>query len=381
MRRSNIAWLACLALIGLCVAAQKPPKKDPPKKDPAAKNAPAPKLTPFVGKLAEARTRAKDRNVPILAHVVLDGEEASDTYRTKVLADAGLTLKSAECLVIVANNGMHAKTKINETSDGEKRQREVCSVFPMFASCGDHQAAWNDLYLELQDENGTMHCPQTAVYAPDGKLAGRINNSVAPEPDEVIAEIVAVQAVAGPGLTDAQLDTVRKSLELGANRLAAKAWADAWKSYATVLSITKKSPYAEEALKHQPAALAGLKEEFTRISALLVPGTAVKGFQELTAFARDTVGTPLEAEVAARLKKVETEKAILPELTAWRVSNEADQLLRDARDLFEKKQDKQADRMVRKLFSKKFAATPAAETARKLWPEIAADEAAKNPPK
>ncbi|MBL8859294.1 MAG: hypothetical protein JNL28_12360 [Planctomycetes bacterium] len=369
MKLNTLGLLALYVGIAVSLAAQKPPPK------------PVPKLKPFIGKLADARALAKDRNVPVLAHILLDAEEASDRYRTDVLTNVALIEKSAECIVIIANNGVHPKKKIEEIVDGEKKQREVCSVFEMYSSCGEHQATWNDLYADVQDPDGTMHCPQTALYAPDGKLTGRINTSQAPAPEEVIAEIVAIQAVAGPGLTDQELETVRKALEAGAKHVAAKAWPDAWKSYAAVLAITKKSPYALEAQKHQPQALAGMKAEFTRISALLVPGTAVKAYQELTAFARDTAGTPLEAEVTARLKKADKDKAIQPEITAWKLSVEADEILRQARDLFEQKQDKKGEWQVRKLFSKKYAGTPAAESARKLWPEIAAEEDAKNPPK
>jgi hypothetical protein len=375
-------WSTVFLALALAFAPQKPPVKNPPKPGTSpAKNAAPAKLAPFIGRLADARAKAKDRNVPILAHVILDAEEASDRYRKDVLGDATLIQKSAECIVIIANHAVHPKTKIEETIDGEKKKREVCSVLPMFSSCGDHQAPWDELYTALQDADGTLHCPQTAVFSPDGKLAGRINTGQAPTAEEVIAEIAAVQAVAGPGLTEAELDTVRKNLETGANRLAAKAWVDAWKCYSAVLAITKKSAYAEEALKNQPHALAGMKAEFARISLLLVPGTAVKGYQELTAFAEDTVGTPLEAEVAARLKKLETDKALQPEIAAWKVGVEADKILTQARDLVEQKQDKKADALIRKLFSKKYATTGAAETARKLWPEIAAEEAAKNPPK
>jgi len=257
----------------------------------------------------------------------------------------------------------------------------VCSIYPMFNSCSDHKAAWDDLYHELREEDGTLHCPQTVVFGPDGKIAGRINTAQPPLPEEVLAEIVGCQTTFGSGLTEAELDTVKKALEVGAARLSAKAWVDAWKSYATVLAITKKSPYAEEAQKNQPHALGGMKAEFARICGLLVPGSAVKGFQELTAFARDTIGTPVEAEGAARLKKVESDTAIRPEITAWKIGVEAERILAEARDLYADKQDKKAEKLVRKLFAKRYATTPALETAKKLWPEIAAEEAAKNPPK
>ncbi len=90
----NFASFTPLALgftLALSIAAQKPPVKTPPKPGPTpAKTTTPPKLTPFVGRLGDARASAKERNVPILAHIILDAEEASDRYRTIVLTDAGL---------------------------------------------------------------------------------------------------------------------------------------------------------------------------------------------------------------------------------------------------------------------------------------------------
>ena len=83
METRSLAWIAIALVLAFSLAAQKPPpKKPPPKPAPKAeKNVPPPKLTPFVGKLADARARAKERNVPVLVHVLLDGEEASTRYR------------------------------------------------------------------------------------------------------------------------------------------------------------------------------------------------------------------------------------------------------------------------------------------------------------
>jgi hypothetical protein len=123
-----------------------------------------------------------------------------------------------------------------------------------------------------------------------------------------------------------------------------------------------------------------MQKELERIAALLVPGTAAKGYEEITKFATEIVGTPLEKDVAARIKKAEGDKAIQPELKAWRLSAEADALLREANGLTDTGDKKKAEKVVRKLLGPRFAGTPAQETARKLWPEIAAEIGA-TPPK
>lgn len=376
----SFAVTLVLALVAPAFAAQKPVTKPPPKTAPA-KNAPVPKLTPFLGKLEEARASAKARNVPLVVHVILEGEISSDNYKKQVLDDADLLRSSSECIVIVSNNGSHPKGVIEEVVDGAKVKREVCSKYPMFASCAHHQQSWAALYSELQTADGSMNCPQTVVYAPDGTIATRINTGNPPEPSEVVAAILEVRAKYGAGLSQAQLDDVLKKLDSGRALMNAQSWAEAWKCWAWIVALTPKSAYGDEASKALPIALAGLQKEYERIAALLVPGTAVKAYQELVAFAAATVGTPLEKDVSARLKKVETDKAIAAEIAAWRLSVEADQLLAEARDAYEQKQEKKGERALRKLFGKRFSTTPAAESARKLWPDIAADEAAKNPPK
>lgn len=369
---------ACLAWIVSARAepyAQKPPAKTPPK---SAAKAVTPPLTPFLGKLAEARASAKERNVPILVHVILDKDSASDEYTKRILPDADVLRASVNAIVIVANNGTHAKGSAEEIVDGVKQKRDACAVLPAFRSCSQHQLCWDDMYRELHDEAGDMQCPQVAIFAPDGTLAARINTRDVPNPAEIVSTLTEVATKAGPGLSEAQLADVKKNLDVGRNALAAKAWPEAWTSYAAVLAVTTKSVWADEALREQPKALAGMKSEYERIAALLVPGTAVQGYQALVAFAKATVGTPLAADVAARVKKVESDKALQPELQAWRLSVEADQLLVEARDAYEQKNVAKGERAVRKLMGKRYASTAAAETARKLWPEIAAQEAEKN---
>jgi hypothetical protein len=357
----------------------KPPKPAPV--TPAKPAAPAPRMTPWLGKYDEAKKSAKERNVPVLVMIVLEGEPSSDEYRDKVLTDPELVKKSAECVVVIANNGTHAKKSIEVVVDGAKAKRDVCGSYPMFDSCSQHQRPWDDVYREFREEDGQMTCPQTVVLLPDGKVAMRINNGAAPQPTEIIAGINGAQLTCGPGLSDAQLQEVLRTLEQGRNLMIAKTWPDAWKSWQKVIAITPKSPYGEEAAREAPKALAGMQKDLERIAAALVPGTAVKAYKELVEFGKQVAGTPLEKDAAARLKKADSDKAISAELAAWKLSNEADLLLSEARDAYEQKQEKKGERAVRKLLAKRFATTAAQEQARKLWPDIAREEDAKTPPK
>lgn len=361
--RSSLATLA-LCVLGAASPAQKAPKETPV-------------LRPFAGKYEAARALAKERNVSLLIHIILDGEAQNDEYRDKILTDTDLIAASVNVVVIISNNGTHAKKTVEMTVDGKKVKKEVCSVFG-FDTCALHQQTWDDLYRDFHDEDGAMHCPQTVVIAPDGKVLVRINTGNVPAVTEITAGLEEAVKKFGPGLTDAQLAEVKKLLDEGRNLTKAKAWPDAWRAWQKVLAITQKSPYAEEAQREQPLALAGINAELERISALLVPGTASEGYKQLSDFAKLCAGLPVEKEAQARLKKAETQKNIRDEIAAWKLSVEADALLSEAQSLFDQKQDRRADKMLRRLFGKRYAATPAAAKARELWPAIAAEEDAKN---
>lgn len=342
--------------------------KTPP---PAA--APAPKVTAFAGKLEAARALAKERNVPVLIHVLLEAEDSSDRYRDEVLPEKELIAASQKALVIYSNNGSHEKKTIEVVEAGEKRRKEVCSKYEV-DSCAHHQVTWDEIWGEFKEETGELKCPQTIILGPDGKVAQRINTSNTPQAGEIIGLLGETIAKFGPGLDDAELALVKRELEQGRALTIAKSWPDAWKAWAAVLAITQKSPYAEEAAREQPKALAAMRAQLEEVAALLVPGTAAKAFAQLGTLQKSFAGTPLEKELAERLKKAEATKTIREEIAAYKLGLEADKMLAEARDLFDAKQDKKAERLVKKLLSKRYAATEAAKIARELWPHVTADE-------
>lgn len=368
-----VGWLA---LEPTSIAAVQGGSKDKDKKKDAAL-AVVPVLDPWRGKLDEAKASAKERNVPIVVHVILEDEESSTQYRDTILKDADLVKRSLSALVIIANNGKHERKQVEVVVDGVATKREVCSAYPMLAKCEEHTATWDDIYAAFRDEAGDLGCPQTIVLGPDAEIAGRIDTRSTPQAGEISAMIVAAIAKAGPGLTIDEFERVQRGLALGHKSAAAKEWFTAWKAWSDVLAITQKSKFADEARAEEPKALAALQAEFERIAAGLVPGTAAKAYEELTAFGAAAVGTPLEKDVALRLKKADGDKAIREELKAWRLAQEADALLREATDLTDAADKKKAEKVVRKLLGTKYAGTAAQDTARKLWPELAKEADAK----
>jgi hypothetical protein len=372
MRRAVV--IGCLALLAPVVGAQSKPAPPQHKKTaPPPASASGPRLALYLGKYGEAKVLAKERNVPILIHIVIEGEAQNDEYREKLLTDKDLITACANVIVILANNGTHPKVAIEEFVDGKKVKREVCARYGLDA-CSQHQKFWDDVYRDFKEESGEMYCPQTIVLAPDGKVATRINTRAVPPATEVIAAIKDAQTKAGPGLTDAQLEEVKRLKREGQALIDSKSWADALRAGQKLIAITPKSTWADEARKNMSVADAALAAELERISALLVPGTAGQGYKELAEFGKQCAALPIEKEVKARIAKAETAKDIRDEIAAYKISSEADAILREAQQLFDAKQEKKAERIVRRLFAKRYAATPAAAKARELWPDWAKEE-------
>jgi hypothetical protein len=351
-----------------------PQKKTPPA--PPKSTAPAAHVHLYTGKYDAARGIAKERNVPILIHIVLEGEAQNDEYRDKILPDRDLVAACANVIVIVANNGKHEKKTIEETVDGKPVKREVCAAYGV-DSCTVHQRFWDDVYREFKEENGELLCPQLVLLAPDGKIARRINTRSVPAATEVLAAIKDAQAKAGPGLTDAELAQVKQLMQEGRVLTAAKSWPDALRAWQKLLAITPKGMWADEAQKSVPVVQAGLDSELARISALLVPGKAADGYRELLEFTKQCAGLPIEKEAKSRLAKAELTKEIKDEIAAYKLDQEADALLTEARGCFDAKQDKKGEHTVRRLLGKRYVSTPAAAKARELWPDWAKEEDAK----
>jgi hypothetical protein len=348
-------------------------KKSPP---PASAPTSTARLVLFSGKYPEAKASAKERNVPILIHIVIEGEAQNDEYREKILPEKDLVAACSNVIVIVANNGTHPAKTIEEVVDGKKEKREVCSVYGV-PSCAEHQRFWDDVYREFKEDNGEMWCPQTVILSPDGKIASRLNTRSVPPATEIVAALKEAELKAGPGLTEAQLADVKRLVREGETLSVAKNWPEALRTWQKVLAITSKTSWGETAQKGLETAQTALTTDLERVSALLVPGHAAEAYKQLLELDKQCTGLPIAKDVKSRIAKAESAKDIRDEIASFKLAAEADLLLAEAQGLFDGKQDKKAERVVRRLLAKRFAPTPAAAKARELWPDWAKEEDAK----
>lgn len=368
------ALLAALALPAL----QKPPKPGPKPKTPppAAPAAPPARLESFPGTLAAAKALALERNVPLLAHIVIDGEDANDRYRQTILPDAELIAASSRLVVVVANDKDHPPQAVEERApDGTTRRVELCSAYGT-RGCGAHKAAWTELTVQFLEPDGLVRCPQLVIFTPDGKVLTRFKSGEPPAVGEVLASIKEAQATCGAGMTDAELAGARAKLAEAQGAASAKRWPAAVRGLQEVVKLGGKAPIAAQAREALPAAEKELRASFDAAAALLVPGTVAEGCRALDALRRECAGLSIEAQIAARLDAAAADKALRAEVAAWKLSVEADALLAEARAA-QATDAKKARATARKLFQKRFAGTQAAQDARKEWPDVAAEEDAR----
>jgi len=364
-------WTAGLA------PAQKPPKPDPKadktKKPVEAPPASVPRLEPFAGRFEQAKASAAERNVPLLLHVILEGEEASDRYRDQLIPDPELRAAARGMVVVIANNGQHAQKTLEERgADGQVTKLSVCSVYGT-PDCKAHNAHWEAAFREFKREDGVLSCPQAILLAPDGTLALRVDHGDPPPAGTLLGAVQECTAKFGPGLDAAALTRVKALLAEAEAHALARRWPEALLGAQTVLKLAPQGPWARQAREAQPPAERGLAEELARLQARLVPGQAGAAYGELSALARRCTGLPQEKELAARLKQAESERALQPEIAAWKLEQEAEALFAEARQLEAGGKAPQARAAARKLFAPRFAGTQAAAKARSTWPELAAE--------
>ncbi len=361
---ASAAWIAPLAALAAFAAPPAAQKKPPME---------APSLVPHIGDLDSARALAKERNAPFLIHMVLDGESDNDSYRDNLLVDAELVKLSVQAVVVVANNGTHKKKSIEIKSaekDGKPTKKEVCEAYPMYDSCAKHQRNWNELYGLYKEDSGDLRCPQAILYLPDGKQHQRWHDGTVPAADDLRGALLEAIKLAGPGLTQEQLEAVKK---LASDARAAESSDDVatWRSWSAVLAISARGKWADEAIAGRDAAFARIQAKVKELQAQLAPGTVVAASRALRLLVKELAGTPLEKEILQSLKKAEAQKELKEELAKARLEEEADLLLKEAETAADLGDQKKAEKAARKLFAKKYRDTGAARVGRERWPDLA----------
>lgn len=371
-----------LALVAIALQVIAPPVVLAPGPDPRASvaqqrrgkqkaKAKATPLQPFTGELGGAKRLAAERNVPLLIHLILEGESQNDEYRDNLLPHAELSTLSQMTVVLLANNGEHEPKTVTETVEGRRVESQVCSKYSMFTKCADHRAPWESIYVAYHDEKGDIGCPQTILLLPNGDEAWRKNDRNPPSAKELIQALKDAQKRAGPGLTNAQLKEVKRLRAEAARSTDGKLLGQAWRDWAGVRAIAAAGRYADEAAAGQKALEERMLAELEGLTARFVPGKAADAYAEIYALAREWAESPPAAEAAKAMKRAEKDRAIADEVRAWNLEREASEWLQSARDAEAASDEKALKKVLRKLFAKKYAATESQRVAREAFPEHA----------
>lgn len=365
MTRSPSPWCSLLVVLPIALWGRS-----------AEVHAPAParqdagSLVAWKGDIAGARREAAERNVVLLVHIILEDEPQNDDYRNELLPHARLLELSRNAVVIVTNNGQHTQEVVKETVEGVTVERRRCRVYPMFENCGQHNGPWLDIYRELQEETGELRCPQTLIELPGGTQAWRHNVANPPTAAELVGALERAQKAAGPGLSAEQLQTVKKAAADGRAMQRAQAWTSAYRHWQEVLDLTTHGQYADEARAGQEACLAGLAKEVEEIGALLVPGSAARGYARLVELAEASKGLPIEKDLARRIREAERDPKLRDEIARHKLEQEAEALLREGLEQFDAGDERRAQRTIGRLLrTPKYADTPAAKRAAERFPE------------
>ena len=331
-------------------------------------------VVPFSGSYDEARTRAQERNVPLLVFAFhddpADPHEDVQAYRKEIFSRADLGALAPLLVIVVGGTGIHEPAPLEVESDGKKTTVQLCSHYRS-ETCMAHQKLFDSVYKEHNVE-GELKTPATLLLGPDRKVIETWATGSAASWDDVIAAIKLAQAKAGEGLTEPQLADVRALLSRAASELDKEQFGAAWATYAKVLGITTKTSYAQTAREGEARALSAIEDARKAARESFAAGKHVDAYRELEALREALAGTPLEKELARELVAMEKDKAAKDAIAAWKREQEAEKLWSEAQAL-ESAEPKKAEAKVRTLL-RKFGDTKAGARARTRHPEWAADE-------
>ncbi len=359
--RAWLVWLCALAVFTLnaeqafaAQATQRPKDK-----------AGAPALQLFAGNLKDARARAAERNVPIVAIALLENEADNIAARDELLASEELAALSLHCVLFFSNNGQHKQREIVEVFEDKKRTRSVCSAFGT-ATCREHQQHWDEIYNKF-NQDGELRCPQVLVLTPEAKLEDRVSPGMKPAVSAIAELVQRTQAKLGRGLDDAALASIKEANSRAARAESAGHWGSAWRAFAEVLAIAPDGSRAVAAKAGQARAEVALTKQRDEVSAKLNVGNGLDGYLALEELARDWNGTEQAGEISRTLKRAEKEPALKEALAKKRREDEAQLLWNEAEDAAVAKQPKEAERKLR-LLLRKYAGTAAYARAAKAHP-------------
>ncbi len=339
----------------------------------------APPLTPFEGAYQDARTRAVDRNVPLLAISIVEqaGEELDDDikgFRDALFTKPELAVAGEHAVVVLASNGPHPPATVEFGEGANKTQRQVCSVYRT-STCQVHQKLFDSLYAEHNVE-GEFKSPNAIVFGVDRKVVRAWSDGHTPEWADLIRALGEARKAAGEGLTEEQFAAVQVLLPQARDAQQSSAWGPAHLAWGKVLAITQATKYADEARAGQKTCVEALERLRAELRAGLEGEAPVESYKKLLELQRGWAGTGYEKDLARDVSMAEKHKSAKDAIAAYKRELEAEQLWSDALDLLGDDKTAPAHAKLRMIL-RKYAGTPAEQRVRERFAKFAAEEDAK----
>ncbi|HKB15763.1 MAG TPA: hypothetical protein VKF62_06845, partial [Planctomycetota bacterium] len=287
------------------------------------------------------------RNVPVLLAFVPPEVGLLRELQNRLYKDDRF-LAAADCVCVLAVDAEH---KPREGGDPTK-----CAEFPT-VTCSDHVKILKELFPQFA-KDGVMRLPLHVLLSPDGKERERVETNPvsdggAARDKQIVAVTQAAVSAAGKGLERPLFVRFSQELPDAERALERNELGPAYASFREIAAMVKVGPFLQRART-------GLGEIETRANALLAAaaeqeaaGDVTGAYDAYVAIERDLAGTPQERTAMAARTKLERGPKTRDAIALHRRTREAEDLLREARDLGRKgdlaKATKLLERIVREF--------------------------------
>lgn len=327
-----------------------------------------PPVSPFDGRLGQARELSQERNVPLLVAAYYEDESwTAEGHHDEVGMRRELFERRewAQALergvLVLACNRVHELETVRVERGDETLEVQRCKAYRT-PDCATHQRLFEDVFAAWHDD-GVLVTPFVLVLRPDGEIRQRWSDQKTPARDDLLAAVAAVRKAVGEGLSAAELQTAR-GLEADARQAAERGRdGDAWRAWQELLALNAATPGAARAREGIAAASARVEARRAAAREELAAGRAIPAWTALDALRQECAGLAVERELAGEVRAIEKDPAHKEAIRAHVHELEAAELLEEIDALVRAGESRKAKARCGKLL-RSYADTRAAAEAR-----------------
>ncbi len=323
----------------------------------------------YAGQYPEAKKEALERNAPTVICCILEGEEASDRFRSSLMESKNLAESSQSALWLVANNGDHPVKEIKVPGpDGKDIVKQVCSAFGT-RDCKTHKHMWDAVYKKFVMPNGgEWSLPEAIVLTPEWKLEKRLGEGDPPALSTITKAVAKIVKHAGGCVRADDLAGVRKQAIRLETMTKARLWDEVWHASAEILRLAPAGPHHAAAKAGQNSAGQAMKTDLQELAEGFSAESAERTYRRLMDYEFD--GSPVTAELKVILSQARRDPILKKIMARVDLEIAAEGLLESLQQALRDDDRSLAKRTLRKLLSKKYAETSTAAEARERYKDL-----------